>query len=214
MDEPGPVGRRLPGLGRARRLPRDRRGRGAGPGAAGAAPSAARAWRSAWFPFGVHLIEGLVQHGAQHRVDGPAARGAGRPRHARRRARPRDQQPGRRRRPARSTRCRTTCDDAARLARPARAEARSPPSSSSRSTRCGARSTRRPRRSTRWPLADREDDAVDWLERPRRRAGLADRPAARGGRRRRRLVRAGGRRCSTGRPLEPGLEWVASTLSA
>ena len=48
----------------------------------------------AWFPFGVHLISGLVAHRAQHRVDGPAARGAGRARHARGRAGARDQQPG------------------------------------------------------------------------------------------------------------------------
>ena len=63
-------------------------------------------------------------------------------------------------------------------------------------------------------VADREDALVG-LARPAT-ASSGDwlhRAAARRGRRRRRLVRAGGRPCSTATALEPGLEWVASTLS-
>ena len=80
---------------------------------------AARAGRATWFPFGVHIIEGLFATARTHRVDRPAAGGAGRARHARRRAGARDQQPGRGRDPGRR-RARGRVRDAAVVARAAR----------------------------------------------------------------------------------------------
>ena len=55
--------------------------------------------------------------------------------------------------------------------------------------------------------------AVRLARRPRRRPRLGDRPTARRRRGRRRLVRAGWRTPWAARPLAPGLEWVASSLS-
>ena len=82
---------------------------------------AARAGPSTGSRSACHLIEGLVQHGAPHRVHRPPARGAGRARHAGGRPRARDQQPGlgrdpggrrARRRPA--TRCSSSLAPAGR----------------------------------------------------------------------------------------------------
>ena len=96
MDVPGPVGGRLPRLGRDRRLPRHGPRRRARAAAAGAGRGAARRAAGRGSRSAVHLIGGVFAHGRPHRVDGPAARVAGHPRHARRRPRPRAQQPGRR----------------------------------------------------------------------------------------------------------------------
>ena len=93
---------------------------------------------------------GPVPHRAHHRVDGAAARVAGHPRHAGRRAGPRDQQPGRRRHPRRRR------PRGRRTRRCCRPWAGSPtvtsrPSSSPRSTRCAASSRPGTAGSTRWP---------------------------------------------------------------
>ena len=71
------LGRRVPGLGRARRLPGDRPRGGAGPGAAGAGRGAAGPGRRL-VPVRRAPHPGAVPHRAQHRVDGPAAGVAGR----------------------------------------------------------------------------------------------------------------------------------------
>ena len=61
-EQPRPVGRRVPGLGPSTAStwrpagPRRRR-----PDAAGAAPRRWARWPRRWFPFGVHLIQGLIQ---------------------------------------------------------------------------------------------------------------------------------------------------------
>ena len=62
MDDAGPVGRRLPGLGR-RTASTWRPARATAPGRLlpGARRALRRAGPQAWFPFGVHLIEGLFQ---------------------------------------------------------------------------------------------------------------------------------------------------------
>ena len=73
----------------------------------------------AWFPFGGAPHRGAVPDRAQHRVDGAAARVPRHPRHARRRPRARDQQPGRRGHPGRR-RARGREPSAAVVARPAR----------------------------------------------------------------------------------------------
>ncbi len=62
-------------------------------------------------------------------------------------------------------------------------------------------------------VADHEEALSRMARAPRRRARLAHRPAARCGRGRPRLVRAGRARARGTRRSEPGLEWVASTLS-
>ena len=120
MDAARPVGRRVPRLGRARRLPRDR---------ARARPTG----RMLRVPADAlrELVERVVpvrrapHRGAcsgtarTHRGDGAAARGARRARHAGGRAGPRDQQPGRGRHP-RGRRAAGRLRDAALLAAPAR----------------------------------------------------------------------------------------------
>ena len=57
----GPLGRRLPRLGRAGRLPGDRPGVGARPRPARPGRQASRAGPRAWNPFGAHLIEGVFR---------------------------------------------------------------------------------------------------------------------------------------------------------
>ena len=57
----GPLGRRVPGLGRARRLPRDRPGVARRPGAAGAGRRAARPGRARGSRSAAHLIDGLYR---------------------------------------------------------------------------------------------------------------------------------------------------------
>ena len=160
---------------------------------------------NAWFPFGGHLIRGPLPHRALHRVDGPAARVARHPGHARRRPRARDQQPGRRRHPG----GRRPRDRVCRRCSPPEAgwpATRSRPSSSPRSTRCAGRSSRRAADPDPLARADREQALVALAGRPRRRARLGHRPAAGRRRRRSRLVRAGrGRPGRTGPRAGPGV---------
>ena len=124
--------------------------------------TALRELADSWFPFGVHLIRGPGPDRPEHRVGGPAAGVAGRTGHARRRACPRDQQPGRRRRPGPRTRCRTP----ARPCCPRSAGSR--PAGSPPSQFAALDALRReidPAVGQLGPLAvaDREDDLSDWL---------------------------------------------------
>ena len=214
MDEARPVGRRLPGVGRARRLLRHRPGGRAGPGLHGVRGRAAR------------LVAPVVRlRRAPHRGTvptprrnfesvGPPARGAGGARHAGRRPRPRDQQPGRRRPRGRSTRSRrrseTLMASLGRLA-PGADHRRAVRRARRAATRgCG----RRRRVNDSLAVADREETLSDWLA-----AHGVERDWLRG-------ATAGGRGgdvawcervvevLGEGDALEPGLEWVASTRSA
>ena len=178
MTEPGPVGRRLPGLGRARRLPRaPAAAREPGPGAPRARRASCGALSQRVVPVRRPPHRGAVPHGPPHRVRPPAS--------ARRWSRSARWPPGSRtrsttrprRRPARSTRCRTRTEHAA--------VARCAGSPSTRHHRRAVRRARRAaprarrgagRRSTRSPLADREDDAVGLARRPRRRPRLGASP--------------------------------------
>ena len=134
---------------------------------------------------------GLVPHGALHRVDGPPARVPGHARHAGRRPRPRDQQPGRRRDP-RGRRPRRRVRDAAGVAGAAGRAGRSRPSSSSALDEL--RREIEPPAGDPDPLADRRPrgGAVQpgWTEHGVEQ-DWRHRPGAGGRRGRRRLVRAG-----------------------
>ena len=103
----------------------------------------------AWFPFGVHFIQGLVEHRARHRVRGPPAGGAGRARHARRRVSRTRSTTRHRRRPARPDALDGHVRRAAVLARAAGPGADLGGPVRARSTRCAAGSSRRLRRWTR-----------------------------------------------------------------
>ena len=179
-------------------------GRGGGAGAAGACRRRCASSARRWFPFGVHLIEGLVQHRAQHRVDGPAARVAGR-----RWARwppgsPTRSTTRRRRRPARSTRWTGACETLLVVAAPAGRRPRSGRAVRRASTSCGSRSAAgapaagraRPRRTAR-------RSSPTWLRRHGVERDWVIAAAARRGRRRRRPGATGSPTCSTV-PLEPG----------
>ena len=171
MDAPGRWAGGFRGLGRARRLPRHRRGAGPG-GCCGCPPSAARAGRA------VVPVRRAPHRGA--RTARPAA-SRRRPASARRWSRsarwppawrtrsttPRPRPPGAVDAPARP-RARRCWRPSARLAEATDLRRRS----SSRSTRCAGRSTRRPRRWTRWrsPTARRRC-RTGWPA--RRRARLA-----------------------------------------
>ncbi len=188
-------------------------GRGATAGRVLRVPAEVLRERSnAWFPFGGHLIEGLYRTARSHRVDGAAARVPGHPRHAGRRPRARDQQPGGGRhpggrRPRGGVRRRCSRRWAGSPA------TRSRPRSSPRSTRCAASSS--PGRRTADPLAraDREEALSSWLARHgvAREWAIAPPLAAAG------VDLAWCERAAAvleGPALEPGLEWVASTFSA
>ena len=143
----------------ARRLPGDRPGAGAGPDAPASRPRRCGELAQRVVPVRRPPDRGPVPDGPQHRGDGAAARGAGRARHAGRRAGPRDQQPGRGRDP-RGRRARRRPADAAagRPRRPRRA------ATHRRAVRRPRRAAPRDRRRATWPtdplaLADREDDA-------------------------------------------------------
>ena len=205
------LGRRVPGLGRARRLPRDR-ARGASPGRVLRVPAAVlRDRSSAWFPFGGHLIEGLYRTartiestarqreslvtlgtlaaGLAHEINNPAAAAA--------RA---------------VDALEAACADAARPRSAGWPTTRSRPRSSPRSTRCAARSSPAAATRTRWPSPTAEEALSDWLARHGVARDWAIAPP---------LAAAGvdvawcervGERCSPGPALEPALEWVASTF--
>ena len=185
-----------------------------GPGAAGAGRGAAGPVRRL-VPVRRPPDRGRLPDGPLHRVDRPAARGAGHAGHAGGRPRPRDQQPGRGRDPrGRRARARPATTLLV-VARPARARARSPPRSSPRSTRCVSRSSPAADVPDPLALADREEELSDV-------AGPA-RGRARRGRWRRRSPRpastspgaSGSRPCSTGPALRARrCEWVASTIAA
>ena len=198
---PRPVGRRVPGLGRARRLPRHRPRRSTAGRVLRVPAEVLREPVDAWFPFGGHLIEGLYRTARSDRVDRAAAgrrwsRSArsppGSPTRSTTRPRPR---------PARSTPSTTACVDAARRRCGGSPTARSRPPSSRAlddlrlelgAARSGARirstwPTARTRSPTGWTTTASSDD---WMHRA----------AAGGRRRRRRLVRAGGRRAGGRRP--------------
>ena len=209
----GPVGRRVPGLGPARRLHGDRPRPSAAAGCCGCPPSALGELAQAWFPFGVHLIKGLIQTvrniestarqrealvalgtlaaGLAHEINNPASAATravdALQRHLRR---------------------------AAGLAAPARRgrhlrravrRARRAPAGS-----CGRR---------RWPtspLAAARTGRTSCPTGSRSTSvdrGLAGRTRPRRRRRRRRLVRAGGRDGRRDPALDPALHWVASSLS-
>ena len=206
------VGRRLPGLGRARRLPGDRRGATAGPRAAACRPTALRELRERLVPVRRPPDRRPLPHGALDRVHRPAARGPGR---ARARSRPgwRTRSTTRRpRRPARSTRSADACDGAARVARAGwPRDDDHGRRSSPRSTRCAARSSRRRRVLDPLALADREERAG--------RLARRTTASARRGRSPRRWPppastspgASGRERASATAALEPALEWVAAT---
>ena len=170
MDVPGPVGRRVPGLGRARRLPRHRPRRRRRPGAAGArraccATGCRRGSRSA-----VHLIGGLYR--TARSIESTARQRERWSRSARwPPGSPTSSTTRPPRRAARSTRSRTTCDDAAGRRWAASAERRSRRAEQFAALdglrRAAGRG--RPRAPTRWPLADREEELAGWLDAPRRR---------------------------------------------
>ena len=139
----GPLGRRVPGLGRARRLPRDRPRRRAGPACCGCRPSVLRELVDAWFPFGgaprsraSTAPRASIESTARQRECAGHARARwppGSPTRSTTRPRPR---------PGRSTRSSAACDDAARRrSRRLARRRRSRPRSSPRSTRCAARSS-------------------------------------------------------------------------
>ena len=190
-------------------------GRASAPGRLLRVPAerAAASWRSRGSRSASTCIEGLCRR--------PRATSSRRPASASRWSRSAPSPPGWRTRsttrppprPARSTRSSRRCDDllaslrrlaeAGITAEPVRRARRAAPRA-----RAGAGAA-----PTRWPLADREDELSDWLDRPRASTEdwlIAPPLAAR--RRRRRLVRAGRPRRSAGPALEPGLDWVASSL--
>ena len=141
-------------------------GRGvvAGPDAPGAGRRCCATLSDAWFPFGGHLIEGLYHTARTIESTARQRESLRHPRHAGRRARPRDQQPGRGRDPGRrraeappATRC---CPRSA-----GSPTTRSPPPSSPRSTRCASRSGPVDAVPDPLALADREEALSAWLSR-------------------------------------------------
>ena len=160
-------------------------------GSCGCRPSGCGSWPDAWFPFGVHLISGLVgtvrsiesvarqrealvalgtlAAGFAHEINNPASA---------------------------ATRAAGALEDTARGACCPRSDgwrrARSRPASSPRWTRCAGRSSRGRRASTPLAVADREDALSDWLVRHGVERDWLIAPPLRRRRRRRRLVRAGG----------------------
>ena len=154
---------------------------------------------------------GAVRHRAQHRVDGAAARVAGHPRHAGRRPRPRDQQPGRGRHPG-GRRARGRVPDAARPRSAASPRTRSRPHQFAAldalrreiEPRAGGAGPAGPRRPGGGAVARGSTGhgvERDWVIAP---------PLAAAG-----VDLAWCERAATvldGPALEPGLEWVASTL--
>ena len=210
---PGPLGRRLPRLGRARRLPGDRPRQRRRARAPGAGRGAARPGRR------LVPVRRPPDRGA---VPAPRATSRRRPASGRRWSPSARSPPGsrtrsttrRRPRPARSTRSRATCQTLLVVAAAGSPRARSRPRSSPRSTRCAVRSAPAPPRLDPLAVADREDELSAWLRRPRRRARdwVVAPPLAAAG-----VDVAWCERVATvldGPALEPGLEWVASTLSA
>ena len=177
----------------------------AAPRRAGCCGSTRRALRelvNRWFPLAGHLIGGLHRTARSIESTVAAARRAGHARDPRRRARPRDQQPGGSGDPRRSTTSGRRCD--ALLARSAGwPTTTSPPPSSARSTSCAAvhGAARSARRRSRWPTA--RASSPTWLERHGVRRRVEHRLAAGRRRRRRGLVRAGRTRPLGDRALAP-----------
>ena len=198
-DAARPVGRRVPGVGRRRRVPRDRTRRGLRPAAAGAGGRPAR-------PDGGVAAAGRapgarrVRDRPLDRGDGPPARGAGHPRHAVGRARARAQQPGRgrgahrgldgrdpQRAAALAGRARRGRDQRRAVPRPRRAASRDRPAPADAHADAARRRRGRARRVARGPRHRRPVDA-----------GLD----ARGGRRPGRVVRAAPPTCCPGAALQ------------
>ena len=156
---------------------------------------------------------GAVPHRPHHRVDRAPARVPGHARHPGRRARPRAQQPGRGRDP-RGRRARRRLPGPAGLARAAGRGRHLRRASSWRSTSCAARSGPAPHGGLRWPWRTARRSSPAWLA----RHDVADALAAGRGAREPRASTwpgaSGWRTARWSRPLRPGLEWVASTLSA
>ena len=187
-------------------------GRGAAPGRMLRVPAdALRELADAWFPFGVHLIQGLVSTvreiesvarqreslvalgtlaaGLAHEINNPASAA-------------------------------TRAADALRRHRAGAAVLAGP---------AGRRDLRRPARRARraapgdpaaaagasdpLAVADREDALSDWLDRHGVEPGLAHRAAVRRRRRGRRLVRAGAARCSPAARWSPGWSGWRASLS-
>ena len=210
MQVTRPVGGRLPGLGRARRLHGHRSRRVGRPGPPGAGGALSARARTAWFPFGVHLIKGLIA--TVRNIESNAASARRWSRSARSRPGSRTRSTTRRPRPpGPSTRCEECSDDAAR-----RRSAGSPTESITAEQFVALDALRRgvddePARRPALALADREEALSDWLD-DHGSTGLADRPA---------LAAAGldvewcerAATCSTAEALQAGLEWVASALT-
>ena len=186
-DHARPVGRRVPGVGPQRRLHGDRPGRSRD-GRVLRVPAERLAARAqAWFPFGVHLIKGLMQtvrniEATARQREALVALG-----HPGGRARARDQQPGLGRDPGgrRSPGHVQRLDVLAPAARGV-----GPHRRSVRRARCASAGApaARPGRGPVGPGRPR-GRALGLARRPRRRRGLAPRTGARHGRCRRRLVR-------------------------
>ena len=210
---PGRLGRRLPGLGPGERLPRHGPRRPAPDACSGCRRRRSASSTRAWFPFGVHLIEGFFQtvrsmDSLSRQREALVALGtlaAGSPTRSTTRPRPR---------PGPSTRCRTTCDtllaslvELAERSLPAeqfialdalRREIAPPEPPGAASIARGRRSRGGARRLAGRATASRTPGA----SRRRSRPPASTSPGA-----------SGSTTSSTASTLEPGLDWVAGTLS-
>ena len=205
MDAPGQVGRRVPRLGRARRLPRDRPGRDAPAGCCGCRPRRCASWSQRVVP-----VRRAPDRGA---ATAPRAASSRRPGSARRWSPSAPWRPGW---PTRST---TRPPAATRAVDALEAACQALLASLGRlaEDEISARAVRRARRAAPRDRARRggpgpagpgrpRGGAVGLAEPTRRRRRVAARPAAGRRRGRRRLVRAGARRArGTGPGAGPGV---------